>query len=439
MGDIDNDGDLDIFITNEYSTNRLFLNNGVGIFKEITKEAQLETIEGGNSATFGDIDNDGDIDLYVTNWSSQNILYQNQFVETGKVVFKNFTQKSQTGGKAYTKSNAVVFSDLDNDGDLDLFVTNRKTSNRIYINNGKGVFTDNTEVLISLDTASSYGAVIADFDGDSCKDIYVSNVGENIFYKNSDGKFIEQTSKYGGSVKGYSTGSALADFDNDGDLDIYIANYVGASSALLRNKKKDKQHITLTIEGIQNTRNAIGAKIYVYNHSSKLLWFDEIRAGSGYVSVNDFKKVIPIQNQDSVYVKVIFPNGIIKSIKSVHTGSVLHIYDTEGFQKTLLEFKHSLKKWLFDPHYLFELIKWIFVILLISITGFVLQKKHFWNPLFPIIGGLLFLTFYLIQYLNFEYSPFLYATVCIRIVADFGSRIFQFTTNIDAGYNAHTY
>jgi len=411
MGDVDNDGDLDIFITNEYSTNRLYLNNGVGIFKEVTKKTGLETIEGGNSATFGDIDNDGDIDLYVTNWSSKNILYQNQFTQKGVVYFNDITEQSQTGGDTFTKSNASIFSDIDKDGDLDLFVTNRKTSNRLYINNGKGIFNDQTEALIGLDTASSYGAVMADFDGDSYKDLYVLNVGDNIFYKNEKGYFKNQTIKYEALVKGYSTGAALSDFDNDGDLDVYIANYVGASSALLHNKKKDKKHITLLIKAVQNNRNAIGAKIYVYDAQSKLLWFDEIRAGSGYVSVNELKKVIPIQNHKKVNIKVVYPNGITKNVQSISKGSIVKITDVEGLKKTLLIAKHFLKKRFYDPHNLFEFTKWIFVLTLITLAGYSLQKKHHWKLFYLVLGGLFLVFFYLIQYSYFEYKPFLYATI----------------------------
>jgi len=411
MGDVDNDGDLDIFIANEESTNRLYLNNGVGIFTEITKSSGLKTVEGGNAATFGDIDQDGDIDLYVTNWSSQNILYQNQFDKTGKVEFINITQKSNSGGEEYSKSNACIFSDIDNDGDLDLFVTNRKASNRIYTNDGKGVFEDKTEILLGLDSDSSYGAVIADFDGDSYKDIYVSNVGANVFYKNGKWGFKKKTTKFGASIKGYSTGSALSDFDNDGDLDVYIANYLGASSALLRNKKKDDNHIILQVSGVQNNRDAIGTKIYVYSKESKLLYFDEIRGGSGYVSVNDFKKVIPIQKNDSVYVKIEYPNGFVKSSSPVLKGSVLKISDSDGFHKKQMEAKQFIKKCFYDPHYLFELIKWFFVILLITISGFILQKKHKWKLAYTVLAGLFLILFYYLQFNYFIYQSFLYATL----------------------------
>ena len=414
MGDIDNDGDLDIFITNEYSTNRLFINNGAGIFKEITHKAGLESIEGGNSATFGDIDNDGDIDLYVTNWSSENKLYQNQYAQTGKIRFIDITQSSHTGGLAYAKSNAAVFSDLDNDGDLDLFVSNRKLSNKLYINTKNGIFIDKTESLIGRDSDTSYGVVIADFDGDSYKDIYVSNVGKNRFYKNNKGFFTDQTSQYGALIKGYSTGSATADFDQDGDIDLYIANYVGSGSTLLQNIGNNPNSIIINVAGNANNTRAIGTKIYVYatdNNQEKLLWFDEIRTGTGYVSENDFQKIIPIQDFKKVQIKLIFPNGISKEYKNISAGSHLYIHDLSGFSQLIARVKHAIFRNFYDPLELYGLIKWIFVLLMVTIFGFMLQKKHLWKPVYPLIGGFALLVFYYIQYKTFKYDSFLYATV----------------------------
>ena len=214
--------------------------------------------------SFGDIDGDGDLDLYVSNWSKKNILYKNLLNDNGELFFENITGKTGVGGNEFDKSNGVVFNDIDNDADLDLFVTNRKTSNTLYINNGKGIFKNETAHFLGIDSLKSYGAVIADFNGDNQKDIYVSNVGMNTFYLNNNNKFEIKTIKYGAKIEGYSTGSAVADFDNDGDLDIYVANYIGEGSALLKNKLNNNKFIKVKVQGVENNRNGIGAKVYVY-------------------------------------------------------------------------------------------------------------------------------------------------------------------------------
>jgi len=412
FGDVDNDGDLDLFITNEHSSNRLFNNNGVGVFKEITTKVGLASNRGGMACSFGDIDNDGDIDLYVANWSESNRMYKNLLKETGELKFEDVTIKSKTGGFAYTKSNAVVFADIDNDADLDLYVTNRKTSNRLYINDGKGIFTDKTKDLVGLDSMKSNGVVIADFDGNGWKDIYVSNVGENIYFENVEGVFAEN----GTNRVGYSTGSAYSDFDNDGDLDIYIANYVGESSVLLINKLNNENYIKISIEGVKNNRSGVGSKIYVYkdtclNKSSDLIDFRQITAGSGYASMNDFNQSIQIQDDKFVDIKVIFPDGTIKTKKHILAGTKLIISDTKGIKRLLIFAKKMFLRRVFDPHELFELIKWIFIlsfIFYITLRGIIRYK---WSRIFALGVVIVSVLFYFFQYYFLEYENFLYSTL----------------------------
>ena len=411
IADVDNDGDLDIFVANEYGTNRLYINNGAGIFSEITQPAGLLTKQGGNAASFADMDNDGDVDLYVTNWSAPNVLYRNDFMETGKLHFTDITQASGTGGAAYLKSNAAVWTDIDNDADLDLLVTNRKGGNRLYFNNGKGIFKKSIQIGSSND--ASYGAVVADFDGDGFKDIYINNIGKNALYRQQEQQFVRDSVHLATQIDAYSTGLAISDLDADGDVDIYIANYLGESSALLINKKNDGKHLTLKIKAYQNNRNAVGAKIYVYDNftNKKLIWFDEIRSGSGYMSANDFTKVIPLQNEDKVAVQIVFPNGIVNRYDSVAKNTTLHVQDVYGAQAYQARIKNYVRLWLFNPHHLFELIKWIFVLFFILFMARHFQKKYAWHPAKIITGSLAFILFYYLQYRYFEYDSFLYATV----------------------------
>ncbi|MCD6543039.1 MAG: VCBS repeat-containing protein, partial [Flavobacteriaceae bacterium] len=416
FGDVDNDGDLDIFITNEYSTNRLYLNNGVGIFKEITKTAGLTTNNGGMGCSFGDIDGDGDLDLFVSNWSKKNLLYKNLLVETGKLSFENITNKSGVEGNDFDKSNGVVFNDIDNDGDLDLLVTNRKTSNMLYINNGKGVFIDQTVPLIGKDSLKSYGVVIADFNGDLQKDIYISNVGSNTFYLNNQNKFELQTGKYGVKIDGYSTGSAVGDFDNDGDLDIYVANYIGEGSVLLTNKLNNNKFVKIQIIGIKNNRSGIGAKLSIYTDGGmdnmvELLHYSEVSGGSGYASMNELIKTIQVKDNAFVDIKVVFPKGEIKKLSHVKTDDTILIYDAEGFKKRILLTKLFLMKRLLDPHKLFELTKWFFVLILIGFSLFYKKKLRNKVLLKNILLTFGLLLVYYLQYYYFEYKNVVLSTL----------------------------
>jgi len=416
LGDVDNDGDLDIFVANENCSNRLYVNNGAGIFEEVTIEVGLKSINGGTGCSFGDIDNDGDIDLYVSNWSRKNLLYKNLFVEKGQLLFEDITDRANVGGEPYTKSNAVVFSDIDNDADLDLYVTNRKTSNCLYTNNGNGVFTDKTTGLIGKDSLSSYGAVIADFNGDGLKDIYLSNVGENILYINKYNRFIDSTIQYDVGINGYSTGSAAGDLDNDGDLDLYVSNYVGESSAILKNKLDNTKFIKLNIEGYVDNRNGIGTKVYIYKESNlndeqNLIDYEEVTGGSGYGSMNEISKTIQIRNNKYVTAKVIFPSGLTKTIKHIKAGSNISISDVDGLEKELSIVQHQFLRLVIDPHNLFELLKWIFVIAFVGYSSLRGYKRYNWPIAFTLLSSLLLLIVYDIQYIFLEYENLLFSTI----------------------------
>lgn len=416
LGDVNNDGSLDIFICNENSTNRLYINNGAGIFSEATNSVGLRSINGGMGSSFGDIDNDGDIDLFVANWSRKNILYKNLLSETGKLFFKNISEISNVAGKEYTKSNGVVFCDIDNDADLDLFVTNRKTSNRLYINRGNGIFDDKTQSILGFDSLQSYGAVIEDFNNDGYKDIYLSNVGENTLYVTHNSlEFENSMAKYMANISGYSTGSAYGDFDNDGDLDIYVANYVGEGSTILSNKLNTKNYIKLKVIGYKNNRNAIGTKIYVYKNKDKLksdlIYFTEISAGSGYASMNELLKTIPINNNNLVTVKVLYPNGITKFLNNLEAGSFTTVSDIDGWNKYILLLQQRYFRLILDPHKLFELFKWVFIFALIGYSAYLNLTRYKWKILEVIIFTLTFIFLYLIQHRLLEYKTTMYSTV----------------------------
>jgi signal transduction histidine kinase len=410
-GDVDNDGDVDLFITNENSSNRLYLNNGAGIFSEdITETAGLATDFGGMGCCFGDIDNDGDLDLYVANWSAKNILYRNLLKETGQLVFKIITDKAGVGGENYTKSNAVVFADIDNDSDLDLFVTNRKTSNKLYLNDGKGIFTDVTASFLGIDTLKSYGAVIIDFDGDGYKDIYISNVGRNTFYKNINGeRFVDNTLKYGAGIEGYSTGSAAADFDNDGYTDIYVANYIGKSSILLHNNHTGRQFIQANLKCYENNRDGTGTKLWFFNdgglnNPKQLISYMEISGGSGYASMSQRFLPVSVPGKKFVDIKVIFPSGEIKTFEHIQTGKPLIVNDVEGWEKNMLITEHWWTRQVRDPYKLIKLLSWLIVILLVVLAVIRGYKRYAWTWGYSTVFIVFLILIFYFQSGYFEYK-----------------------------------
>jgi len=414
MGDVDNDGDIDLFLVNEYSSNRLYLNNGAGVFYEHTDESGLFTTGGGMGATFGDIDNDGDLDLYVCNWSNYNFLYKNRWSEKGQVYFEEVSEKSGTKGQIHTKSNSALFNDLDKDGDLDLFVGNRKSSNLIYINDGSGNFIESTEKLIGFDSFKTNGVIIEDFDGDGYKDIYLTNVGENTFYKGAkDGCFYDQTEYYNLGLGGYSTGAALGDFDNDNDFDIYVASFIDKSSLLLRNKTIQENFIKINLKGYKNNNSGIGSKIYTYENKHmgdpiRLIDFREMSSGQGYASMNEQVAIIAISDQQKVDIRVVFPDGNTVDQLNIESGQNLTITDVKGWEINKYKFLKKVTLILKNQIERNKVIKWVIFLLLLAITLVIGKKRFSWKSQFRITLAFALLIVYFLQshYFEFENFPF---------------------------------
>jgi glucose-6-phosphate-specific signal transduction histidine kinase len=187
---------------------------------------------------------------------------------------------------------------------------------------------------------------------------------------------------------------------------------LGESSALLINKSNATKNIKLKVIGYVNNRNAIGSKIYAFdNTSEKPFWYDEITAGSGYMSANDFTKIIPIQKQQTITLKIVYPNGIVKAIENIKPGTSITVEDAGGYSKQKALIKQKIKLYLFNHHNRFELFKWLLVIFLIFYFGRLFYQKYNW-PIYKILFvAVFFLSYYYLQSHLFEYKGVIYGTI----------------------------
>ena len=224
FADFDNDGWDDITYASENGVDLYFFKNTNGVYNLVTFNGISNTSKA-KQVIWVDYDNDGDKDFFVTAIEGKNAFYSND----GEM---NFTDISSTIGIFQTDlfTYGASFGDIDNDGDLDLFISNRSPEDHNYLyRNDSGIYVDITSTSgISLEGQLSFCSIFFDYDKDGLQDIYVSNDKEeniNRLYKNlGDGVFqdVSDSSNAGVDVSAMST--TLGDFNNDGWFDIYITN-----------------------------------------------------------------------------------------------------------------------------------------------------------------------------------------------------------------------
>ncbi len=338
FGDYDNDGDLDVYVANyleldgDAEAGRRCSWRGVSVFcgppglsgardvylrnkgpagawsyTDATAEVGLTSRPYyGFAALASDLDDDGDLDIYVANDTNQNLYFRNDGGRFEEVALLNGTALSEDGREQ--AGMGLAAGDYDGDGDFDLFVTNfSHDNNTLYVNDGQGFFVDRS-FSSNLGGASTmglgWGTGFFDHDNDGDDDLFVANghvypaVDEHglatryeqmnqLFDNDGAGRFTDVSSVSGPGMKirKSSRGSATADLDNDGDLDIVVVN-IDDSPTLLRNDGGNVNNwLTVALVGKAWNRQAIGARVTLTTDGRRQS--REARAGTGYLSQDD--------------------------------------------------------------------------------------------------------------------------------------------------------
>ena len=252
-GDIDNDGDADLYVAN-FGQDVLYRNNGDGTFTDITEAAGVDNDLWGIAVVYLDFDVDGDLDIFVVNYlvyelsmpvtTFKGIIgygHPRSYEGTSDVLYRNngdgtFTDIAKTAGVTNStegRGMAAVACDYDNDGFPDIYVTNDTNRNFLYHNNGDGTFTDESLFIgIGYDgngvAEGSMGVDCGDYNGDGWLDFIVANSEKATLYQNEEGLFFVDATVNSGLQQptlpyvGFSP--LFLDYDNDGHLDLFCAN-----------------------------------------------------------------------------------------------------------------------------------------------------------------------------------------------------------------------
>lgn len=360
--DYDNDGDKDLFLTVNGNHNKLFQNDGAMNFTDVSFSAGIPLTSGpAYGACFGDINNDGWLDLYICHrdfGGGNNYLllskgdgtftdisvssgtgianplsfcaaffdynddgYQDLYIAMDKVnianvLFENNGDSTFTDVSAASNSDLLMdamnvgIGDYDNDGDLDIYITDTNT-NRLLKNNGNSTF---SEVAVAAGVGFyriGWGANFFDCDNDMDFDLYVAarsnNTSEhNILYENlNNGSFSQPFPSGMIGDTTYSYGSAIGDFDNNGKLDMVVSNNYPFPSQLWKNETINTNNwLKVKLVGTTSNKDGIGSWIEVWDNGVKVVQYT--RCGGNYLSQSSNAYhfgLATISTVDSVVVK----------------------------------------------------------------------------------------------------------------------------------------
>ncbi len=354
-GDVDNDGNLDVYYAKHMTcvgdgTDRLFRNNGDGTFTDWTTylcsggdPATCDDVNGlGFAAGMLDYDGDGDTDIYLVNDNiagnfQPNKLFRNDGSDGGSGWV--FTEVgAAAGADASVNGMGLGIGDYNNDGWLDLAFSDAGPAH-LLLNDGDGTFTDVSDSSgVTAGTADgvSWGSAFLDYDNDGWQDLFYvqgsiaidSPIANALLRNQGDGSFVNVSNETGMGDTQRGRNVSLADFNNDGWVDAFVGNYDG-TPLLMRNESvsigNTNEWLTITVEGTESNRDAIGAVISVTTGAGTQTQL--ITSGGQHGGGSQKAAFFGLGTATSATVTVTWPNGVVEDLGSLTSGQAVHLIE----------------------------------------------------------------------------------------------------------------
>jgi len=356
-GDYNNDSWLDLFVSNGYkgsTENTLYRSDGDGTFTSVTGIDLVSSANATGIAGFAwaDYDNDGDLDLFTASSggtdAAKNFLWRND----GNNVFTKIAIFDAGN------SQACSWGDYDNDGDLDLYITNygepeeEQEENFLYRNDGSDTFTKMTPAQVGdivNDALVSKGSAWGDIDNDGDLDMFVATPGpadegyKNCLYINDGSGYFTRNTTSVVRDADWGFGTAMADFNNDGFLDIFLCR--SYDNVLYKNVEpqngNSNRWLVVELEGTSSNKSAIGAKVRARaTVNSQEIWqMREVSSQTGYGSQNSLRVHFGFGSSTGLAkaaastiseLRVEFPSGKVVTKTNVATNQILSISESEA-------------------------------------------------------------------------------------------------------------
>lgn len=333
--DINTDGLVDIFVCDDNAESKIWENTGGGNYVPANDWIDMATVpasdnSGNYASAWTDIDNDGDLDLYISKCrvgveSFEDVRRINQlFVNDGN---NNFTEMAEAYGLANgAQTWTSDFQDIDNDGDLDCFMVNHKdTISQLFVNDGTGHFSDITlSSGLDIDIDPLQG-ILRDFDNNGFVDILVAGTDGYQFYENNGNQTFHEIENVFGD---YDMGTfAIGDLNHDGFLDVYSGSAT-EEDILWINEENENNYFVVNLKSLNGNPNAIGSRIEIYGEWG--VQIREVRSGESYGIMNSYNQYFglgTVQSIDSLIVR--WPLGNVEVFHAPEINQFLNIVENE--------------------------------------------------------------------------------------------------------------
>ncbi len=403
VADVDVDGWLDMFATNEHGSNRLWMNNTRGHWVDETGARGLASRGGSKQAVFGDLDDDGDPDLYVCNWHARNSVYRN---DDG--VFVDVSATCVASGDT-AQSNGATLGDLDNDGDMDIVVSRTTGQNSIYRNDGDWTFEEVGGIVSFASGPNSHGSAAQDFDNDGDLDlVIVNNEGVNYFENAGDLTFVSTVIDGLTDIRD-ARAVAVADIDRDGDCDLFVGSradlvdrvtdFRRRRSSCFINKLDDGAAILVDARQSGGNERAVGGRVILWRDDDGygtrvLAGSRELASGTGYLSQNSLTAHFGVQPGASYTVEVRFPGGGLAERSGLHAGDFVVVRDGVGVVAWLSTAAVTTWTWLWSDLVRSHVWPLAVVIPLLVVAVRTTAQRFVWTPVWTAIYAIALCTVY---------------------------------------------